>query len=130
MLQHLGSAVPKEDDYTEMICGPCTDSLPFLQYYLGHSGKKFKLNTFFLNFSQYLQMLLSLIIINTCDDLSNHNLFSDGCKICQKYNGTSLAALSRSLKHENIYTKQIVLILIFKCKFLIYFIKFMVFNIV
>lgn len=56
-LQHLGSAVPKEDDYTEMICEPCTDSLPFLQYYLGYSGKKLKLNSFFLNLRQYLQML-------------------------------------------------------------------------
>ncbi|XP_054263286.1 putative E3 ubiquitin-protein ligase UBR7 [Macrosteles quadrilineatus] len=38
--RHLTSAVPKEDDYAEMICSPCTDKLPFLQYYLGYAVSK------------------------------------------------------------------------------------------
>uniref|UniRef100_A0A1B6LGN1 UBR-type domain-containing protein n=1 Tax=Graphocephala atropunctata TaxID=36148 RepID=A0A1B6LGN1_9HEMI len=39
-IRHLDSSVPKEDEYSEMICGPCTDKLPFLQYYLGHAVSK------------------------------------------------------------------------------------------
>ncbi|XP_046663572.1 putative E3 ubiquitin-protein ligase UBR7 [Homalodisca vitripennis] len=38
--RHLDSSVPKEDDYGEMICGTCTDKLPFLQYYLGYAVSK------------------------------------------------------------------------------------------
>jgi len=38
--RHLGTSVPKEDDYGEMICALCVDKLPFLQYYQGYSVSK------------------------------------------------------------------------------------------
>ncbi|KAL1139400.1 hypothetical protein AAG570_006384 [Ranatra chinensis] len=36
--RHLDCDISLDENYAEMICGTCTDKLPFLSYYIGNSG--------------------------------------------------------------------------------------------